>query len=271
MPWRAPSRTGGKDLAKVVSPPRDGVRPRRRGRTRHLRRSPEVARPQAAIPTSSPGKARFRAEVIVPFLAAYRATPTLSPKTPHSSAALLPIECRNFHYLVLRPDRQGRPWLVYFEFIDDRPYVVGSRHRRVTRGCIKQTLPPADTTSWLTPPPTTSPSTKPSMVLTLPQPVIERAAAPARHPGVAEIPHPLLRGSGGCGHRPRRFHRMGPRLRRRFPPNPHDGVRRAPPPVGELRPSVRAPHRPRHGHLLLDGARRAPRRRPSECSTPTSA
>ena len=115
---------GGKDLAKVVSP---------RGMVFALGDEVEhiafddlqnllVA---GGDPNLITGKARFRAEVIVPFLAAYRATPTLSPKTPHSSAALLPIECQNFHYLVLRPDRQGRPWLVYFEFIDDRPYVVG--------------------------------------------------------------------------------------------------------------------------------------------------
>jgi len=38
---------------------------------------------------------------------------------------LLPIECRNFLYLSLQPDAAGRPWLVFFEYVNDRPYVVG--------------------------------------------------------------------------------------------------------------------------------------------------
>jgi hypothetical protein len=67
----------------------------------------------------------FRREISEPYLSALRATPYISPRTPHSSTALLPIECRNFHYLTLEPDAAGRPWLVFFEYVDDKPYVVG--------------------------------------------------------------------------------------------------------------------------------------------------
>ncbi len=67
----------------------------------------------------------FRREISEPFLSAFRATPHITPQTPHSATALLPTECRNFHYLSLEPDAAGRPWLVFFEYVKDKPYVVG--------------------------------------------------------------------------------------------------------------------------------------------------
>jgi len=71
------------------------------------------------------GHALFESEVRAPFLSAYRATARITPKTAHSATALLPIECRNFLYLTLRLDAAGRPWLVFFEYVNGRPYVVG--------------------------------------------------------------------------------------------------------------------------------------------------
>ena len=71
------------------------------------------------------GISLFKREVSEPFLSAHRATPKITPKTAHSATALLPIECRNFLYLSLQPDAAGRPWLVFFEYVDGKPYVVG--------------------------------------------------------------------------------------------------------------------------------------------------
>ncbi|MDJ0960174.1 MAG: Ig-like domain-containing protein [Acidimicrobiia bacterium] len=71
------------------------------------------------------GMSMFRREISEPFLSAHRATPHISPQTPHSATALLPTECRNFLYLSLEPDAAGRPWLVFFEYVKDKPYVVG--------------------------------------------------------------------------------------------------------------------------------------------------
>jgi hypothetical protein len=68
---------------------------------------------------------QFRETVALPFLAAYRATPEVSPQTPHSAKALLPVECQNFHYLTLDRDLVGQPWLVFFEYVGDRPYITG--------------------------------------------------------------------------------------------------------------------------------------------------
>ena len=65
------------------------------------------------------------AEVIDRFLAAYDATGEVSPRTPHSSIALLPSECQNFLYLALKPDATGNPWLVYIEYRGRNVYVSG--------------------------------------------------------------------------------------------------------------------------------------------------
>ena len=65
------------------------------------------------------------AGAIAAFLSAYDATAEITPKTPHSSVALLPSECQNFLYLALEPDALGRPWLVYIEYKKKRPYIVG--------------------------------------------------------------------------------------------------------------------------------------------------
>jgi hypothetical protein len=75
--------------------------------------------------TDPDGLSMFRREVSEPFLSAYRATPKITPRTPHSATALLPIECRNFLYLSLESDAAGRPWLVFFEYVNEKPYVVG--------------------------------------------------------------------------------------------------------------------------------------------------
>ena len=58
-------------------------------------------------------------------MTAYDATEEISPKNPHSSVALLPSECQNFLYLALEPDALGRPWLVYIEYKNKTPYIVG--------------------------------------------------------------------------------------------------------------------------------------------------
>jgi len=68
---------------------------------------------------------QFRETIALPFITACRATPELSPKTPHSSKALLPVERQTFHYLTLRRDLVGQPWLVFFEYVGDRPCIVG--------------------------------------------------------------------------------------------------------------------------------------------------
>jgi hypothetical protein len=65
------------------------------------------------------------AEVIEHFLAAYDATREVSPRTAHSSTALLPSECQNFLYLALEPDASGNPWLVYVEYRGRNVYVSG--------------------------------------------------------------------------------------------------------------------------------------------------
>ena len=62
---------------------------------------------------------------IAAFLSAYDATENVSPKTPHSSVALLPSQTQNFLYLALEPDALGRPWLVYIEYKNKTPYIVG--------------------------------------------------------------------------------------------------------------------------------------------------
>ncbi len=59
------------------------------------------------------------------FMTAYDATEEISPRNAHSSVALLPSECQNFLYLALEPDALGRPWLVYIEYKDKTPYIVG--------------------------------------------------------------------------------------------------------------------------------------------------
>jgi hypothetical protein len=73
----------------------------------------------------SEATALFSREVTEPFLSAHRATKEISPQTPHSATALLPSECRNFLYLTLQTDAAGRPWLVFFEYIDGKPHIVG--------------------------------------------------------------------------------------------------------------------------------------------------
>ena len=62
---------------------------------------------------------------IAAFMTAYDATEDISPKTAHSSVALLPSECQNFLYLALEPDALGRPWLVYIEYKNKTPYIIG--------------------------------------------------------------------------------------------------------------------------------------------------
>ncbi len=59
------------------------------------------------------------------FLMAYDATTEVSPRTPHSSSALLPSECQNLLYLALQPDATGSPWLVYIEYQGRHVYVAG--------------------------------------------------------------------------------------------------------------------------------------------------
>ena len=65
------------------------------------------------------------AEVIDHFLAAYDATHEVSPRTAHSSTALLPSECQNFLYLALESDATGSPWLVYVEYRGRNVYISG--------------------------------------------------------------------------------------------------------------------------------------------------
>lgn len=62
---------------------------------------------------------------IAAFMTAYDATEDISPKTAHSSVALLPSECQNFLYLALEPDALGRPWLVYIEYKNKTPHIIG--------------------------------------------------------------------------------------------------------------------------------------------------
>lgn len=64
-------------------------------------------------------------EVIDRFLTAYEATYEVTPRTAHSSTALLPSECQNFLYLALEPDETGNPWLVYVEYRGRNVYISG--------------------------------------------------------------------------------------------------------------------------------------------------
>ena len=59
------------------------------------------------------------------FASAVEATADLSTESRHSLDALIPIECRNFLYLSVRPDDHGEPWIVFFEYIGRRIYIVG--------------------------------------------------------------------------------------------------------------------------------------------------
>ncbi|MDX2345025.1 MAG: hypothetical protein QNL26_14335, partial [Acidimicrobiia bacterium] len=65
------------------------------------------------------------AEVVDPYLAAYTATHEVSPRTAHSSTALLPSQCQDFLYLALEPDATGNPWLVYIEYRGRNVYISG--------------------------------------------------------------------------------------------------------------------------------------------------
>ena len=66
----------------------------------------------------------FRVAVAEPFLHAYDATPTVTPDTPHSKRALIPAEVWNFRYLALG-EGTAQPWLVFFEYENGRPKIVG--------------------------------------------------------------------------------------------------------------------------------------------------
>jgi len=70
-------------------------------------------------------EANFRTVVIDPFLTTFAATSQIDPKTPHSRRALIPTECWNFAYLALSGDGHEPPWLVYFEYVNGRPRIVG--------------------------------------------------------------------------------------------------------------------------------------------------
>ena len=59
------------------------------------------------------------------FATAVDATADLSTRIRHSSNALLPIGCRNFLYLSIRPDDHGERWVVFFEYVGRRLYIVG--------------------------------------------------------------------------------------------------------------------------------------------------
>ena len=76
-------------------------------------------------PTHLTAKTHFRTTITQPFLTAYHNTPTITPQTPHSSHALLPVQAQNFHYLTLKPDTHGRPWLVFIEYINNTPHITG--------------------------------------------------------------------------------------------------------------------------------------------------
>ena len=70
-------------------------------------------------------RSHFDTAVIEPFLATYDSTSQVDPKTPHSRRALIPTECWNFAYLALRGDGREPPWLVWFEYVNGKPRIVG--------------------------------------------------------------------------------------------------------------------------------------------------
>jgi hypothetical protein len=72
-----------------------------------------------------PNAGRFDgADVVASFLSAYAHTEHVSPKTPHSSSALIPTPLWNFHYLAVPGIDSDVPWLVYFEYRHGKPVIV---------------------------------------------------------------------------------------------------------------------------------------------------
>lgn len=66
----------------------------------------------------------FHLVVVSPLLDAYAKTPVISPHVAHAETSLLPAAMRNFRYLALGGPGT-RPWLVFFEYTDGKPKVVG--------------------------------------------------------------------------------------------------------------------------------------------------
>lgn len=66
----------------------------------------------------------FRIAVAEPFLTAFDDTGEVTAHTAHSSSALIPAEMLNFRYLALGEGR-AQPWLVFFEYEDGKPRIVG--------------------------------------------------------------------------------------------------------------------------------------------------
>ncbi|MDH5421536.1 MAG: DUF5011 domain-containing protein, partial [Acidimicrobiia bacterium] len=78
------------------------------------------------LPTiGGPGAGQFDGADVAPsFLAAYKNTPHVTPKTPHSTSALIPVPLWNFHYVAVPGTSSNVPWLVYFEYRNGKPYIV---------------------------------------------------------------------------------------------------------------------------------------------------
>ena len=66
----------------------------------------------------------FQVAVAEPFLAALDATTRSGVSVEHSQAALIPAELRNFRYISVGRET-SQPWLVFFEYQDGKPRIVG--------------------------------------------------------------------------------------------------------------------------------------------------
>ena len=66
----------------------------------------------------------FGISVAEHFLNAFDATSEFAPGASHSKRALIPVELWNFRYLAIQ-GRNGQPWLLFFEYENGKPRVVG--------------------------------------------------------------------------------------------------------------------------------------------------
>ena len=72
----------------------------------------------------NPESSRLWDEVLEPLGAALRAADELDSRGSHSRTALIPVELWNFEYLAVTAPGH-RPWLVYFEYRNGKPSIVG--------------------------------------------------------------------------------------------------------------------------------------------------
>ena len=110
----------GKDIASMFS---------RRGFAVALTNEPHVFprdafRRALASRHASPESSQLWELVLEPLGAALRAAGDLDTRKSHSRAALIPVELWNFQYLAVQAEGHP-PWLVYFEYENGKPKIVG--------------------------------------------------------------------------------------------------------------------------------------------------